>query len=142
MAKMFEWADSSPTAAASELLGGKYRDGGWVLRDQRSRVISHSHSGRSEKSSPPLLLGIEFKQILGKEDILQRVQDSSCGTKFDRGNHAIVTIEKTERVKPGKKMKLGKFMSWLSRHDPARLFLSTIYLRAQTLQYTFTLLKH
>ncbi|KAJ6329235.1 hypothetical protein OIU77_010833 [Salix suchowensis] len=73
-----------------------------------------------EKSSPTLLLGI-------KEDILQRVQDSSCGTKFDRGNHAIVTIEKTERVKPSKKMKLGRFMSWyVSRHDPARLFLSTI----------------
>lgn len=73
-----------------------------------------------EKSSPTLLLGI-------KEDILQRVQDSSCGTKFDRGNHAIVTIEKTERVEPSKKMKLGRFMSWCaSRHDPARLFLSTI----------------
>lgn len=28
-------------------LGGKYRDGGWVLHDQRSRVISHNHSGRS-----------------------------------------------------------------------------------------------
>lgn len=71
-----------------------------------------------EKSSPTLLLGIKFKQILGKEDILQRVQATV---------QIFVTIEKTERVKPSKKMKLGKFMSWyVSRHDPARLFLSTI----------------